>query len=152
MTACLERLAPREHDYRHNDFRVRTVNMTEDESPNGHAHCRHLFLGVSETLPIVGGRLALLGAFDPAAPDSEVLCPDPTAVSVAGAKAGAAKRRGVGDLITNRRVRSIELGSEVAAEDLKPSELSLPGSGTDLLSGSGIYDAMWKVRLTRIYP
>jgi secondary thiamine-phosphate synthase enzyme len=59
MTACLERLAPRELAYRHNDFRVRTVNMTDDESPNGHAHCRHLFLGASETIPVVGGRLAL---------------------------------------------------------------------------------------------
>jgi len=59
MIACLERLAPEELGYRHNDFRVRTVNMTDDESPNGHAHCRHLFLGVSEALPVVGGRLAL---------------------------------------------------------------------------------------------
>jgi secondary thiamine-phosphate synthase enzyme len=59
MTACLERLAPRELAYRHNDFRVRTVNMTDDESPNGHAHCRHLFLGASETLPLVDGQLAL---------------------------------------------------------------------------------------------
>jgi secondary thiamine-phosphate synthase enzyme len=59
MIACLERLAPEELGYRHNDFRVRTVNMTDDESPNGHAHCRHLFLGVSETIPVVGGRLAL---------------------------------------------------------------------------------------------
>ena len=59
MTACLERLAPQDIDYHHNDFRVRTVNMTEDESPNGHAHCRHLFLGASETVPVVGGHLAL---------------------------------------------------------------------------------------------
>jgi secondary thiamine-phosphate synthase enzyme len=59
MTACLERLAPRELAYRHNDFRVRTVNMTDDESPNGHAHCRHLFLGASETVPVLGGSLAL---------------------------------------------------------------------------------------------
>ena len=59
MTACLERLAPSEIPYRHNDFRVRTVNMTEDERPNGHAHCRHLFLGASETVPVVSGRLAL---------------------------------------------------------------------------------------------
>lgn len=59
MTACLERLAPRDSEYRHNDFRVRTVNMTPHESPNGHAHCRHLFLGASETLPLVDGCLAL---------------------------------------------------------------------------------------------
>jgi secondary thiamine-phosphate synthase enzyme len=55
---CLERLAPRDLDYRHNDFRVRTVNMTPDESPNGHSHCQHLFLSSSETVPVVDGRLA----------------------------------------------------------------------------------------------
>ena len=59
IAECLERLAPKGLPYRHNDFRVRTVNMTADESPNGHAHCRHLFLGASETVPIVGGQLAL---------------------------------------------------------------------------------------------
>ena len=58
MTACLERLAPRDFEYRHNDFRIRTVNMTPHESPNGHSHCRHLFLGASETVPVVDGRLA----------------------------------------------------------------------------------------------
>lgn len=59
IAECLERLAPKGLPYRHNDFRVRTVNMTDDESPNGHAHCRHLFLGASETVPIVNGQLAL---------------------------------------------------------------------------------------------
>jgi secondary thiamine-phosphate synthase enzyme len=59
MCACLERLAPQDLDYRHNDFRIRTVNMTPNESPNGHSHCRHLFLGASETLPVVDGRVAL---------------------------------------------------------------------------------------------
>ena len=59
MCACLERLAPKDIEYRHNDFRIRTVNMTPNESPNGHSHCRHLFLGASETLPVVDGQLAL---------------------------------------------------------------------------------------------
>jgi secondary thiamine-phosphate synthase enzyme len=59
MKECLERLAPKGLAYRHNDFRVRTVNMTPDESPNGHAHCQHLFLGASEQVPVVAGRLAL---------------------------------------------------------------------------------------------
>lgn len=59
IAACLERLAPRDLDYRHNDFRIRTVNMTPHESPNGHSHCQHLFLGASETLPLVDGALAL---------------------------------------------------------------------------------------------
>jgi secondary thiamine-phosphate synthase enzyme len=59
MIAFLQRLAPRDLAYRHNDFRLRTVNMTENESPNGHSHCQHLFLGASETVPLIDGRLAL---------------------------------------------------------------------------------------------
>jgi secondary thiamine-phosphate synthase enzyme len=49
--------APPEAHYCHNDFTVRTVNMTEDECPNGHAHCQHLLMGTSETVPIIGGQL-----------------------------------------------------------------------------------------------
>jgi secondary thiamine-phosphate synthase enzyme len=60
MARFLERAAPREADYRHNDFVIRTVNMTEDECPNGHSHCQHLLLSASETIPICEGA-ALLG-------------------------------------------------------------------------------------------
>ena len=60
MARFLERSAPRTADYRHNDFVIRTVNMTEDECPNGHSHCQHLLLGASETIPIADGQ-ALLG-------------------------------------------------------------------------------------------
>jgi secondary thiamine-phosphate synthase enzyme len=59
MAEFLDRLAPRSHAYRHNDFDVRTVNMTADESPNGHAHCLQLVLGASQTVPIRDGRLIL---------------------------------------------------------------------------------------------
>ena len=59
MADFLDRMAPREHAYRHNDFEVRTVNMTPDESPNGHAHCLQLMLGGSQTIPIRDGRLSL---------------------------------------------------------------------------------------------
>ena len=59
MAEFLDRLAPRGHGYRHNDFTVRTVNMTPDESPNGHAHCLQLALGSSQTIPIRDGRLML---------------------------------------------------------------------------------------------
>ena len=59
MEEFLKRVAPRELYYRHNDFSIRTENMTEDECPNAHAHCQHLILGASETIPIVDGRLAL---------------------------------------------------------------------------------------------
>ncbi|MBI4311096.1 MAG: YjbQ family protein [Chloroflexi bacterium] len=55
----LERLAPREGAYQHNDFTIRTVNMNDDECPNGHAHCQHLLLGTSETIPIISGRMQL---------------------------------------------------------------------------------------------
>ena len=55
----LRRAAPAELHYRHNDFRVRTVHMHDDESPNGHAHCLQLMLGASETVPVVDGKLEL---------------------------------------------------------------------------------------------
>lgn len=57
MGDFLERMASRNGHYRHNDFSIRTVNVTEDECPNGHAHCQHLLLGTSETIPIIDGLL-----------------------------------------------------------------------------------------------
>jgi len=59
MERFLERAAPRNDHYMHNDFNVRTVNMTEDECPNGHAHCQQLLLGTSESIPIINGTLAM---------------------------------------------------------------------------------------------
>ena len=55
MEQHLEKMAPRNANYRHNDFTIRTVNMNEDECPNGHAHCQQLFLGTSETIPVIDG-------------------------------------------------------------------------------------------------
>ncbi len=57
MALFLEKSAPRHAPYRHNDFEIRTVNMTPDESPNGHAHLQHLLLGTSETVPILNGEM-----------------------------------------------------------------------------------------------
>ena len=59
MARFLERIAPREAEYRHNDFVIRTANMTEDECPNGHSHCQHLMLTASETIPVVEGKMIL---------------------------------------------------------------------------------------------
>lgn len=59
MEGLLQRLIPRSAYYRHNDLSVRTINLTDEEDANGHAHCQHLFLGASESIPIVGGRLVL---------------------------------------------------------------------------------------------
>lgn len=59
MEAFLQRIAPIDHYYAHNDFSIRTVNMNEDECPNGHSHCSQLMLGTSETIPIIDGELQL---------------------------------------------------------------------------------------------
>jgi secondary thiamine-phosphate synthase enzyme len=59
MCSTLERFAPRNSHYRHNDFDVRTVHMHQNECPNGHSHCQHLVLGTSENIPIIDGQLAL---------------------------------------------------------------------------------------------
>ena len=57
LSRVLTAFAPETHAYFHNDFNVRSVNMAADECPNGHAHCQHLLLGTSETIPVLGTRL-----------------------------------------------------------------------------------------------
>ena len=57
MEDFLGKLASKDAYYGHNDFAIRTVHMHEDECPNGHAHCQHLLLGASETIPILDGKL-----------------------------------------------------------------------------------------------
>ncbi len=59
MAQFLEQIAPQDGEYRHNDFTIRTANMTEDECPNGHSHCQHLLLSASETIPISDGAVLL---------------------------------------------------------------------------------------------
>ncbi|MGB2694700.1 MAG: secondary thiamine-phosphate synthase enzyme YjbQ [Dehalococcoidia bacterium] len=59
MARLLHQIAPHDGDYDHNDFSRRTVNMEEEECANGHAHCQHLFLSTSETLPIIEGKMPL---------------------------------------------------------------------------------------------
>lgn len=59
MQRFLAEIAPMEREYYHNNFDVRTVNMEEDECPNAHAHCQHIVLSSSETVPVINGRLHL---------------------------------------------------------------------------------------------
>lgn len=59
MEAMLARIAPSGVYYRHNDLSIRTVNLTEDEDLNGHAHCQHLLMGASEVIPCADGDLLL---------------------------------------------------------------------------------------------
>ena len=62
MEHFLERIAPKDIYYSHNDFEVRTVSMRPNECPNGHAHCQHMVLGTSEIVPVIDGS-PLLGEF-----------------------------------------------------------------------------------------
>jgi secondary thiamine-phosphate synthase enzyme len=55
----LRQIAPSNAYYEHNDFGRRVVNMNPDECANGHAHCQHLFLSTSETIPVIDSRTAL---------------------------------------------------------------------------------------------
>ena len=57
--ALLEAAAPDDRRYRHDDTAARTVNLTDGERPNGHAHCRALLLPSSVCLNVVRGRLLL---------------------------------------------------------------------------------------------
>jgi secondary thiamine-phosphate synthase enzyme len=59
LARTLRQFAPPSAYYEHNDFSRRTVNMNPDECANGHAHVQHLFLGTSETIPVVDGRITL---------------------------------------------------------------------------------------------
>src|SRR5262249_19342544 len=59
LKKTLERLAPRNVDYRHNDFGIRTINLSPDERENGHSHCKAMFLRTSETLNLVDGGIQL---------------------------------------------------------------------------------------------
>ena len=57
MAEFLEKILPRDNGYQHNNFEIRTVNMNENEAPNGHAHLQHLLLGTSETVPVIDGEM-----------------------------------------------------------------------------------------------
>lgn len=61
LAAFLERQAPTDAHYGHNNFRIRTDHMQEDQSPNGHSHCLRTVRNASETIPLEDGEL-LLGA------------------------------------------------------------------------------------------
>ena len=59
MAGLLERLAPVDAFYRHDNITLRTVNCVLGEPPNGHSHCRALLLGPTAALNVVDGRLQL---------------------------------------------------------------------------------------------
>ena len=56
MEKFLEKISPRNDDYQHNNFQIRTVNLTPDESPNGHAHLQHLMLAAARPYRSLVGK------------------------------------------------------------------------------------------------
>jgi len=58
LAKMLERLAPRDGQYQHNDFE-RRIDVPPNEPANGHAHCQAIFLPTAVSLNIVDGRLQL---------------------------------------------------------------------------------------------
>jgi len=58
FTRFLNRLAPPEGEYEHDDM-SRRVDVPPDEPRNGHAHCQHLLLSPTVILPVSRGRLHL---------------------------------------------------------------------------------------------
>ena len=59
IAVMLERLAPRDQYYQHNDFEIRTENMNPGETPNGHSHMQAWLLGSNQIIPILAGKMAL---------------------------------------------------------------------------------------------
>jgi len=55
----LERIAPQNIDYNHDDFSRRTVNMCDDECRNGHSHCKAVCLSISVTLNLIDNKIQL---------------------------------------------------------------------------------------------
>ncbi len=55
----LEKIAPSNAEYKHDDFDTRTVNMCNDECENGHSHCKAIYLPSNLTLNLVKGKLQL---------------------------------------------------------------------------------------------
>ena len=59
LTKMLEHLAPRDSYYQHNDMTIRTVNVGDEEPPNGHSHCQQFLLASSESIPILSSEMQL---------------------------------------------------------------------------------------------
>lgn len=55
----LERTAPVDAGYSHDNFEIRTVNMCDDECDNGHSHCKAIHLTPNVTINLIDGKLQL---------------------------------------------------------------------------------------------
>ena len=55
----LEKIAPKDIPYQHDDFSQRTVNMCNDECQNGHSHCKAIHLPPNICLNLIDSKLQL---------------------------------------------------------------------------------------------
>ncbi len=59
MKKLLEKMAPRTYKYMHDNFKIRTVHMHKNESVNGHAHSKALYLPTSTILNVIKSKIQL---------------------------------------------------------------------------------------------
>jgi len=59
MKEKLEKFAPIDDKYNHDNFDIRTVNMCDGECDNGHSHCKSVLFPTSIKLHIEDGKLIL---------------------------------------------------------------------------------------------
>ena len=59
IKANLEKTAPKNLDYNHDNFEIRTVNICKDECVNGHSHCKAIRLPVNITINLIDKKLQL---------------------------------------------------------------------------------------------
>lgn len=59
MKKALDRIAPRNIKYKHDDFSIRTVNMCEGECRNGHSHCKAIHLPSAQIINVLENKLQL---------------------------------------------------------------------------------------------
>jgi len=55
----LYKVVPVDDQYSHDLFELRRESGSSDGRSNGHSHCKAIFLGTSETVPIEKGKLVL---------------------------------------------------------------------------------------------
>jgi secondary thiamine-phosphate synthase enzyme len=59
IKSYLNKIAPQNIEYSHDDFKRRTVNMCGDECRNGHSHCKAMSMPASVVVNLIDGELQL---------------------------------------------------------------------------------------------
>ena len=98
-------------------------------------------------LLVLKGRLSLTGGFYRR---DKKACSDPSGYTGVLGFGGRPGRRDVNDLITNKRVRSIELSAS-DSDTFTAKKLSSFGANSETIFGAGKGSARWHVKLTRLH-